>query len=539
MELFTYLMAKNDHNTSVKKDLFSYLLGKNQSGTYQEYTGTSLSISNTKKGKMKIDLYGNTSQESLSGKNLANVNVITSSSFTISPDGEEIKLAIATSGNGATSSGKTLQELCPTLTVGDTVYLYFTRNLGTQHNNIIYLISSATEWGNGTSKIITQQMLDSIVYFYANRYQDGETSQCILTDFRIVKTQNDTWEPYCGGTPSPNPDYPQQIHTVTKNNTIKVCGKNLANINVIDSLDVPAFKRIVANDTITIWDNTNTSGFMTTERKLSQICPSLKVGDTVTLTYTTTWSSNYIYLVGWNNVWINGSTKTITQEMLDSTVIMYGGYNATTVISNFMFRYSTADSTYEPYQSTSYPLTLGSIELNKIGTYQDYFYKDSGNWYLHKEIGKVVLDGDNTSLTSGGTNTSGYNRWRVTLDNPKPTSSTSEIAQIFSDKLIGVSAGNTWNRIQGISIDTSNNYSFFYIEDVATYTLNNFKTWLTSNPITLYYILATPTYTQITGTLKDELEDVWRANSYKGTTNINQTNNDLPFNLDVEIKVGS
>ena len=33
MELFTYLMAKNDHNTSVKKDLFSYLLGKNQSGT--------------------------------------------------------------------------------------------------------------------------------------------------------------------------------------------------------------------------------------------------------------------------------------------------------------------------------------------------------------------------------------------------------------------------------------------------------------------------------------------------------------------------
>lgn len=62
MELFTYLMAKNDHNTSVKKDLFSYLLGKNQSGTYQEFTGTSISANNTKKGKMKVNLLGNTSQ---------------------------------------------------------------------------------------------------------------------------------------------------------------------------------------------------------------------------------------------------------------------------------------------------------------------------------------------------------------------------------------------------------------------------------------------------------------------------------------------
>ena len=62
MELFTYLMAKNDHNTSVNKDLFSYLLGKNQSGTYTDYSGTSLSINNTKKGKMKVNLLGNTSQ---------------------------------------------------------------------------------------------------------------------------------------------------------------------------------------------------------------------------------------------------------------------------------------------------------------------------------------------------------------------------------------------------------------------------------------------------------------------------------------------
>ena len=55
----------------------------------------------------------------------------------------------------------------------------------------------------------------------------------------------------------------------------------------------------------------------------------------------------------------------------------------------------------------------------------------------------------------------------------------------------------------------------------------------------LYYPLLTPTYTQITGTLKDELNALQNAQSYKGTTNINQINNDLPFNMNVSVKVGN
>ena len=53
MDLFTYLMAKKGHNTH--RDLFSYLLGKNagESGTYTTFSGTSLNILNTLKGKIK------------------------------------------------------------------------------------------------------------------------------------------------------------------------------------------------------------------------------------------------------------------------------------------------------------------------------------------------------------------------------------------------------------------------------------------------------------------------------------------------------
>lgn len=50
---------------------------------------------------------------------------------------------------------------------------------------------------------------------------------------RILAGSTDTgWEPYVGGIPSPNPEYPQEIKSVV-NPTIKVCGKNLWSIGDI------------------------------------------------------------------------------------------------------------------------------------------------------------------------------------------------------------------------------------------------------------------------------------------------------------------
>lgn len=37
----------------------------------------------------------------------------------------------------------------------------------------------------------------------------------------------------------------------------------------------------------------------------------------------------------------------------------------------------------------SYTITLGSLELCKIGSCQDYIYKDGDDWYVHKAIGKI------------------------------------------------------------------------------------------------------------------------------------------------------
>ena len=126
-------------------------------------------------------------------------------------------------------------------------------------------------------------------------------------------------------------------------------GKNLANITVFPNSNVLT----VANDVMTLANNLNKVGFYGTGKTLAQLCPSLEVGGSYVLSYISTSSStsaNRIYLSGKNIAWYNNETKTIDQDMLNSNVAIYGGYNETAVISEFMIRLSSiTDTSYEPY----------------------------------------------------------------------------------------------------------------------------------------------------------------------------------------------
>lgn len=189
---------------------------------------------------------------------------------------------------------------------------------------------------------------------------------------------------------------------------------------------------------------------------------------------------------------------------------------------------SNSDNT----QSQSCPINLGDIELCKIGDYQDSIVKDNGKWFLHKEIGKVVFDGSeswaiNTSYT--------YNVFYRTLDNYARISSTQttycEYYKGIENTAGIVDFGNNYNN--SIGVRTANdNIKDIYISNNSITSASDFKTWLSTHNTVVYYVLATPTYTEITdSTLINQLETVKR--SYNGQTNISQVNNDKPFILDV------
>lgn len=168
-----------------------------------------------------IMLEGESQQATRSGKNYFDASQIPSSTnIVVSDNGKTITMPIVTSGVGYISTTKKLSELCPKLKVGDIATLRFNRNLGNTYNNFIYLSGISLIWEMNASKKITQEMLDNYVALYANRYDDGETGQCILTDFSIMlSSETDTsWEQYGA---SPSPDYISKIENLEGKNKVK------------------------------------------------------------------------------------------------------------------------------------------------------------------------------------------------------------------------------------------------------------------------------------------------------------------------------
>lgn len=172
-------------------------------------------------------------------------------------------------------------------------------------------------------------------------------------------------------------------------------------------------------------------------------------------------------------------------------------------------------------KTQTYNITLGNLELCKIGDYQDYFYKDNGNWYKYGAIGKVVLNGseDDWTLSPSGN----LNRYLHQLTNPV-TSTT-----CMSDYFTSIPYLNAQD--YGCYIGASGKVALFYN---AITSVNDFENWLSNNNTIIYYPLSTPTTTQITDQLLvSQLNELKKAMSYYDKTLITQTNADKPFILDV------
>lgn len=152
-------------------------------------------------------------------------------------------------------------------------------------------------------------------------------------------------------------------------------------------------------------------------------------------------------------------------------------------------------------------------------------------WYLHKEIGKVVLDGsENWSLSSLGAG-----KFYLVLSNNfklKQGSGSIGIAPL-SSHFLGKDNSSDFENNYAVLFYT--NYTpYLRMENDDTPTLSNWETWLSNNNTTVYYVLATQTNTEITdSTLLGQLNNLYNANSYDGTTNVSQVNDDMPFILDL------
>ena len=337
-----------------------------------------------------------------------------------------------------------------------------------------------------------------------------------------------SYEPFTYGA-SPNPQYPQEIHTVSGENSVKIQNKNLFD---------EEYELGTINYNTGALENSTT---IIRTKNYQSIKPStqytLKVPNEVTgiILY---YYNNGSYIGGVQPI-IGSTTHTITFTTNANANQVKWRFNAnyTTINNQTMLNIGTSAISYIPHQEQAYPLSLGDLEYCKIGDYEDEFFKnvvgsdyydstlELDKWYLKKNIGKNTLTSFSGSVSS--------NVAYFGLSSRARTISNSQV--IYCDKLnFGGNYTSLDNAIAGMSanqISVNNNGSsinvFMKIPNCTS--IVEYNNYISNNNLTIYYQLATPTNILLSETLQTQLDNIQKAITYQEQTNVSQTNNDLPF----------
>lgn len=470
---------------------------------------------------MRVDLNGNAEQDSYSGKNLYQVIGTTHNGLTgtLQSDGT-LKIsgkATHTSSNITTEMSTNLPAGTYTFSITKTVP--FRVLLRGDNNANIGVIQPGS-----TSHTFTTTSVNTTLKVFLYLLEVDTTYDEVIGVQLEAGSPATSFEPFVGGTASPNPDYPQDIRVVKGDNTIKVTGKNLFDKDSVitgywllanGTLEVAT--QYVVSDYISVIPNTNYYLPKTDSRRLKYY------DDNKEPLTTSDWDID------------SGSNAQVITIPSNAKYVRFTIHQTVVDINTFQFENDTTATSYQPYTSTDYAVNIGNMELCKIGDYKDYIYKENDKWYLKKNIGKVVLDGSEAWATANNqVGTSGFYRYSCNdfQDTSKYLANTPYISDNFKyssntlieQNVIGNTTASNTNRLW-ITIDTT------LTGGTAT---TDFKNWLSTHNTTVYYVLATPTYEEITATtLIEQLEDLKTAKSVEGQTNITQTNEELPFILDV------
>lgn len=220
----------------------------------------------------------------------------------------------------------------------------------------------------------------------------------------------------------------------------------------------------------------------------------------------------------------SGQTTTITNEDLqDETLylrLLIYGTNGTKIITGTIkpMLYQDGDGTWEPFDSNPQELSYTPTNLmysTQDGSISDYVDVEKGV-EVYNMSGEVVFDG---SDDEGWTLASG-NYVYITLNNG--ISSGYDITKInaICDSFKGVSSNSNTNTMEA---DTcryggTNGRKIFIIkfQDGQYQTVDEWKAWLSQNPITVVYPLVSPTETPIP---QEQLSMLRALYTYNGVTN--------------------
>jgi len=397
-----------------------------------------------------------------------------------------------------------------------------------------------TKYSTGTFTITNNANLGAYI-----RVTNGSTisNEIVYPQLEASSTPT-SYEPYVGGTPAPNPDYPQNIDVVTGEQTVRIeGGKNLFKGGNADYTGTSAYYGYGVS-TYTV-----SGGVYTIPQPYGAIAfeyDNLTIGQQYTLSFDVISTVSGACFVGVNRY--SGASPTGDNMRIDATttpqrasftftatatnrIAFNSGATASFSVSysNIQLEKGSTATTYEPYIGTTKTVDLDTLELCKIGTYQDYIYKSGDDWYVHKEIGKAELDG----TESWSVVNSGQSSWFYMANIYSKLESMSTPYPFYQWALSDhyTNAYISSNDVQGFNIIAVTNVTNIRIREKTEDTIANFEAWLASNKPSIYAPLATPTDTQITNsTLIGQLDALGSSKLFVGENNVlvSSTGTNLP-----------
>ena len=505
-------------------------------------SGAGFTLSNVQNGQVDdfkmngVDL----EQDTTTGKNLLNISDITSGNGIKNNNNKSITL----NGN-ITSTSFTLTN--PITLKANATYIMSLTNNDTNAGDSTFILRN----GNTNKMSIYFKNLvsnapftptEDIIIDTLRIYNSGVTFNNYTFSIQLEEGSSSTsFEPYTGGIPSPNPDYPQDINVVEGRQVITDKGKNkfYLNNNYSANYDKASIE-VNNNNSFILRMNKTSSNAQSPCATIEFNASYLKPNTTYTISKKNSNTGYVLDHVGSIRLYTNGSygnfidadeyTFTTPNEITSFKILLYLFFNNSTTgnyeitFYDIQLEENSTATDYEPYyEPVSYniDLQLANIYLAKIPNtdYKNRVYKNNGNWYFEENVKKVVLDGSENWVKLSY---SFY--WSGDMFSNKPVS----ICSHFIDN------GSTWTssdeNLRGKY--TTKNATQFKCMPLEDMTLNEFKTWLSTNNVDVWCQLDNPITTQITNTtLINQLEAI----SVHTGTNIFTISSDNNMTPEIEI----
>ena len=426
-----------------------------------------------------------------SGKNLLNITGKTSYGVTgtINNDG-----TITLTGTASVSSGVDVAgNQSPNLLAGT-----YTFTIGQPRTGIVNLIvnysggyaAARIAAGDTSATITIPSNATNCTLFVAvtNGVTYNETFQLQLVS---GSTPDYNFEPYVGGIPSPSPNYPQEIvtgklasknlfalgktnrtiadvsYTYNSDGTFSLSGTASAGTGAKSGPIPIAESGLIPGQKYSFWCDHNIGWGSNSCVYYAQSCDS-----------SGNWTGNLMTFTQ------NGGTATMpsttTQYVMFVAAISNGSsYSSYNNVKAQLVAGEQVDSMFEPY--------FTPIELTQIGSYQDKVYKSGGNWRIETRNSKMLLDGSQTWTVGTGTNA----YWTALAG----SNDYNPIQTTMSDQFVGIAYNDRGNTPPNIMYRDNQTLT---IRNTSFASASAATSWFTSNPATVYYLLATPTDTAIT-----------------------------------------